>query len=345
MVPKISIIIVSLNSERTLHSCLSYIKEQTYSGIDEILLIDGGSTDKTLDIAKRFDLPIKIIHGGYPNNQEARRAIGIEKAKNDICAFIDTDNYIVQKTWFKNMIRPLLEDETIAASQTLRYAVPKNTTILNRYFGLFGAADPVAYYLGKADRLSWAFERWNLLGAVIYENKNYLTVEFDVDNYPTLGCNGIVFRKSTLLKANWGLPENYFHTDVFVDIAKKGYHRFAIVKNEVFHNTADNFINFFEKRKKYMRQHYQNLFLKRRYRIFNSKKPADILKLFFFIIYSLTIIEPLYQSARGYLKKKDLAWFIHPLVCLGIIFVYGQITVHNFVTNLINKKDILRLIK
>src|SRR3989344_3829584 len=146
--PELSIIIVSLNSQRTLKDCLAYIKKQTYPKIKEVLLVDGGSKDNTLIIAKNSGLPIKIIKAAYENNQEARRAIGIQKAKNEICAMIDTDNFITDKNWLKAMVEPLVDNKLIAASQTLRYSAPKNSSLLNRYFGLLGSADPVAYYLG-----------------------------------------------------------------------------------------------------------------------------------------------------------------------------------------------------
>ena len=325
--PDLSIIIVSLNSQRTLSNCLQYIKHQTYPKIKEILLIDGGSTDNTLKIAKTAKLPIKIIYGGYKNNQEARRAIGIIKAKSEICAMIDTDNYIIDKDWLKDMVEPLLNDQTIVASQTLRYDVPKKTSALNRYFGLLGAADPVAYYLRKADRLSWAFNRWNLLGRVLLKKRGYFIIVFDPNNFPTLGANGIVFRRSKLLKSNWGKPENFFHTDVFVDIAKQGLNKFAIVNNKIFHNTADNITTFLLKRKKYMELHYQELNSSRRYSVLNLKKREDIIRLIFYILFSLTLIEPMYESVRGYLKKKDFAWFLHPAVCLGISLIYAQASI------------------
>ena len=136
--PKISIIIVTLNSQRTLADCLSHIENQNYENIDEVLVIDGGSTDDTKKIAQSSNLPIHFIRGGYKDNQEARRAIGIEKAQSEICAMIDSDNYITDKNWLKDMIEPLLKNNDIIASQTLRYDAPKNTTILNRYFGLLG---------------------------------------------------------------------------------------------------------------------------------------------------------------------------------------------------------------
>lgn len=326
--PKISIIIVTLNAKRTLADCLKYIEKQTYPKIDEVLLIDGGTTDGSLNDLNKYKLPIKLVKGGYRDNQEARRAIGVQKAKNEICFFIDTDNFITDKNWLKDMTQPFLDDKTVIATQTLRYAAPKNTSYFNRYFGLLGAGDPAAYYLGKADRLDWAHDDWNLLGKIEKENKNYYVISFEVDKFPTLGCNGIGFRKSILLVSEWGDPENYFHTDVFVDIAKKGHNKFAIVKNEIFHNTAEHIWTFFGKRRRYMKMHHQNLHSKRRYLVFNPKSPTDMIRLILFVIFACTLIEPLYQSIRGYIKKRDIAWFLHPLICIGIAFIYFEASVY-----------------
>ena len=207
--PPISIVIVTLNSERTLGECLRRIKKQKYPYLSEVLIVDGGSSDKTIEISKKSKLPIKIVNGGYKNNQEARRGIGVKMARSEICLFIDSDNYLVGENWLKSMVEPLIEDRKIIATQTLRYSAPKNATIFNRYFGLFGGADPVAYYLGKNDRLSCAFDNWNLLGKVVSENERYFTVEFNPKNYPTVGCNGVAFRRSILLKSRWDDPENF----------------------------------------------------------------------------------------------------------------------------------------
>jgi len=280
--PPLSIIIVTLNSQRTLRQCLRYIEKQNYSEIKEVLIVDGGSSDETKKIARLSNLPIKIIDGGYRDNQEARRALGVEKAKSELCAFIDSDNYILDRNWLKDMIEPFMKNNSIIASQTLRYAVPKKASILNRYFGLIGAADPVAYYLGKDDRLSWSFENWNLLGNVIEENEKYYVIEFQQDQYPTVGCNGVLFRRSILMKSKWKKPEDYIHTDVFIDIGKLGFNKFAIVKNEIYHNTADNIWNFFAKRRRYMRIYHQKLNKTRRHLIFDPKKTADVKRLIIF---------------------------------------------------------------
>lgn len=329
--PDLSILIITLNSERTIYKCLENINKQNYSSIKEVLIVDGGSTDKTLEIAKSFDLPIKIINGKYKNNQEARRGVGIKLVKSKYFAMIDSDNYIYDENWLKEMMQPFLENDQIVASQTLRYSVPKDESILNRYFGLFGATDPVAYYLGKTDRLSWRFREWNLKGKMISKNKNYSILEFNPDDFLTVGCNGIIIRKNLLLKSKWRRPEDFFHSDVFVDIGRQGFNKFAIVNNEIFHDTSENLFNFFAKRRRYMMLHYGKYNNKRRFKIFDEKKISDYVKLFLFIFFALTIIQPLYMSLAGYIRKNDFAWFAHPLVCLGVTIIYTEAILRNLI--------------
>lgn len=52
--PKISIVIATLNAGRTLKACLDSIVEQTHAD-KEIILMDGGSTDNTLDIVREYE--------------------------------------------------------------------------------------------------------------------------------------------------------------------------------------------------------------------------------------------------------------------------------------------------
>ena len=51
---KISIIVATFNSSKTIGSCLDSIFNQNYSNI-EINLIDGKSSDNTLDIVKKYN--------------------------------------------------------------------------------------------------------------------------------------------------------------------------------------------------------------------------------------------------------------------------------------------------
>ena len=53
----------------------------------------------------------------------------------------------------------------------------------------------------------------------------------------------------------------------------------------------------------------------------------DIPKLLWFIFCALTLIQPLYLSIKGYRVAKDKAWFLHPVVCLITLGVYGIWTI------------------
>ena len=66
---KVSVIIPTFNSSKTLSQCLESIKGQNYAGEIEIIIADGGSTDGTIQVAKRytdkiFDNPLKTGEAG-----------------------------------------------------------------------------------------------------------------------------------------------------------------------------------------------------------------------------------------------------------------------------------------
>lgn len=92
---KISIIVPIYNSSMYLDRCLKSIINQTYSNI-EILLIDDGSTDNSLEICNQFaikDKRIKVFHKEN-NGVSAARNDGIEYSTGDYIAFIDSDDYL-----------------------------------------------------------------------------------------------------------------------------------------------------------------------------------------------------------------------------------------------------------
>jgi len=64
-----------------------------------VIIIDGGSIDRTVEICKKFKT--KILPNTY-KIEEKGRVIGIENSKGDIIAFIDADNFLVDKDFLKS---------------------------------------------------------------------------------------------------------------------------------------------------------------------------------------------------------------------------------------------------
>lgn len=100
---KVSVIISAKNEEKTIGDVIRGVKPYA----DEILVVDGHSTDKTSAIAQK--LGAKLILDGYKGKGEAIR-LGIEKAQGDILVFIDADGSHDPND-IPKLIEPLLKDQ------------------------------------------------------------------------------------------------------------------------------------------------------------------------------------------------------------------------------------------
>ena len=324
--PTVSVIMPTLNSARTLEECLSSICTQDYpQNKIEILIIDGGSTDKTKEISSKYDC--KFIEGGYRNNQEPRKAIGLHTAAGEIVSYIDSDNILPDKNWFKQMVQPFLDDSEVVGTQNIRYGIKKGFSLFNRYCALTGVNDPLSLYLHKNEKLPWITDKWDLTDT-LYDKGDYFVVNFTQDNMPTIGGNGFFIKRDIQLKSICD-PNEFFHIDVVMDVVKMGYTRFAMVRNEIYHDTASSLAKLTSRRREYFLTH-NPAHSNRRYLLFNSKSNRDRLNLFLFILYTVTLIQPIIFAIRGYLKKPDSAWFLHPVVCLSFLWAYtgGVFSLH-----------------
>ena len=91
----ISVIVPVYNVEKYLERCVDSIRKQTYSNI-EILLVDDGSTDSCYEIIKRLEKEDPRIRSFHQENGglSAARNTGIDNAKGEYIAFVDSDDYI-----------------------------------------------------------------------------------------------------------------------------------------------------------------------------------------------------------------------------------------------------------
>jgi len=91
----ISIIVPIYNSEKWIKKCIESLVNQTYRDI-EILLINDGSKDKSLEICKDYaekDRRIVVIDKEN-EGVSATRNLGIKKSKGEYIQFVDSDDYI-----------------------------------------------------------------------------------------------------------------------------------------------------------------------------------------------------------------------------------------------------------
>lgn len=89
---KFSVITVCYNSEKTIQRTLQSIKGQTYKNI-EYIIIDGGSTDKTLEIISNYKDIIDVLISEPDNGIYDAMNKGIQLAKGDYIGFLNSDDY------------------------------------------------------------------------------------------------------------------------------------------------------------------------------------------------------------------------------------------------------------
>lgn len=333
--PTISVCIPTFNSSKTLEKCLSSIRDQKYPQERiEVILADGGSTDDTFAIAKKFKaLVVKVPSD--KQHAEYNRGVAFNKAKNELVLIVDHDNFLPDKNWILRMVEPLISDKDIVASSTCYYDYSEKYDLMDRYFSLFGTSEPLPYYLGKADRLPFGIKRWSLLGDSV-DCGSYFAVTFENNprKFPSVGSNGCLMRRELVSKYSKSDPENHFPIDVMFDLVASGHNKFAFVKTSIIHLThSQGLFKFLQRRVKFVLKYHFEDQSKRRWSVFMK---GDEFKLALFIIYSLTIVKPLFDSIRGYIRIRDVAWFVHPIMCFGTTIVYGYASINQ----LINQKKL-----
>lgn len=91
----VSIVVPVYNNEKYVEKCIGSLLEQTYSEL-ELIVIDDGSKDESLEILRRFeqkDKRIKLIHQENAGVAAARNC-GIKAATGEYLTFVDGDDYV-----------------------------------------------------------------------------------------------------------------------------------------------------------------------------------------------------------------------------------------------------------
>jgi len=119
----ISIVILSKNEERYIGPTLDKIFRQDIDKKYEVVIIDSGSQDSTLNIARKHPVKILEIDGnefghGRTRNQGAQAAMG------DIIVFLNADAAPADEGWLKGLIDNFESDERVAGVYSRIYPQP-----------------------------------------------------------------------------------------------------------------------------------------------------------------------------------------------------------------------------
>lgn len=115
--PLISIITVVFNGEKYLEETIQSVINQTYDNV-EYIIIDGGSTDGTLDIIKKYEERIDYwVSEGDKGIYDAMNK-GIQLARGDVVALLNADDYYLDNNVLTNIANEFINGEKFVVTNT-----------------------------------------------------------------------------------------------------------------------------------------------------------------------------------------------------------------------------------
>jgi glycosyltransferase involved in cell wall biosynthesis len=115
---KLSAIVIAKNEEKKITECLDSL-----SWADEVIVVDTGSTDKTIDIAKKKKARVVLSTKGSFSNWRNK---GAREAKGDWLLYVDADERVTPK--LKKEILSVINCQ----SPITAYAIPRRNFILGK---------------------------------------------------------------------------------------------------------------------------------------------------------------------------------------------------------------------
>lgn len=120
---RLSVVILTDNAEKHLPECLESVKDLA----DELVLLDGGSTDKTLEIAKKYNARVVSQKG---KSYDAWRNQGAGEAKGDWLFYLDPDERVTPA--LRKAVEKITDHRLPITDHYVAYAIPRRNFVFGR---------------------------------------------------------------------------------------------------------------------------------------------------------------------------------------------------------------------
>lgn len=107
--PKVSLITVSYNSEKTIRDTIESVLSQNHEAI-EYIIIDGGSTDSTLEIINSYKDRIKIVVSEPDQGIYDAMNKGVRLSSGDIIGVINSDDFYPNKEVISSVVEKFIQN-------------------------------------------------------------------------------------------------------------------------------------------------------------------------------------------------------------------------------------------
>ena len=130
---KVSIITVAFNSAKTIRDTIESVLSQDYPEI-EYIVIDGGSTDSTVDIVQEYSDQIAYFKSESDRGIYDAMNKGIRVATGDVIGFLNSDDVYINPSAVTELISAIKSQNSESVFADLIYVSPEDTNRILRYY-------------------------------------------------------------------------------------------------------------------------------------------------------------------------------------------------------------------
>jgi len=326
--PIITIVIATFNSSKTLPIVLKSIKKQNYpQNRIEVLAVDGGSSDNTLELIEEF--------GGYvidnPKTEPIHaKYLGFLNAKGKYIIYLDHDEEIENENSFKLKLNIFQKNKNIRSVDTSGYKNPLGYSFINEYINEYG--DPFSFFVYRQSRA----EKYHLNDlkkhySTLYEDLECAIFSFSPNDVPLIeNVAGGIMTDMEYVKSNLNVATPQMLVHLFHLLNEKQA-LLAVAKNDpLIHYSSDNLLNYFNKIKWRIKNNIHHIKVTGEAGFSGRERfqhPWLKIKKYLFIPYTYSIILPLIDSLYLAITRRKILYFIHLPLCLYtaslILYHYG----------------------
>ena len=232
--PRVSVVFRALNEEKWFGDALEACRAQNLSGLDlEIVLVDSGSTDRTIEIAESYDC--RVVHIPKSEFTFGRSLnLGCDAATGDYLVFISAHCIPAHENWLCNLVSPLIGgDAHYSYGKQIGHDVTRFSEhqIFAQYFGDHDKVSTTDFFVNNANsaiaKSVWAKHRF----------------DEEVTGLEDMVLGKEVIRNGGAIAYIADAPVIHIHEETLTQV-KRRYYREALTLREIMPEVHFNFGDF-----------------------------------------------------------------------------------------------------
>ena len=326
LTPTFSVVVPTYNSARTLGRSLAAVRAQDFDQAQiEILVIDGGSTDATVDIAREHGARV------IPNPRrlpEIAKFIGVREARGEFVVFSDSDEVVLRTDAFSlraRAFKTVPDAHTLATEGNTR---PPSCPKLLDYYNLVG--DPFTYFVNRQEIVAeYAAKRFAARYEVSVTDPDFYALRLRPgDAPPMFDAGGHTFRRQTFVDlAREKLEANDASCVGTISSVLSGHSgTFLVSRNDFVDHYSDASVRLILAKTKF--RIINNLFMaqggaagyveRERYLPERTKR-----RKYLFLLYGASVVAPTIDGVALSIHHKNPAFLWHPVFAFATVGMLG----------------------